>query len=216
MIPIPVAPMTLRRSAPLALFALASACAPSMPRTADAVPAQASVADTMTTAPERTGFRETSRYAEVVAFMEGVDRVSPVIRVIPFGETAEGRTLPLAVVGRLPDPSPAAVRRSGKTVVYLQGNIHAGEVEGKESLQILLREIAAGRHAALLDSLVLLVAPHLQRSLTFSSFPFYPLPTPLRGASIGSGAGSAEHPVPALTNTLLRLRYYHSDQRNDM
>jgi hypothetical protein len=159
MIPIPIAPMTLRRFAPFALLAWAAACAPSMPPAPGAVSAGAFVADTMTTAPERTGFRETSRYAEVVAFMEEVDRVSPVIRVIPFGETAEGRTLPLAVVGRLPDPSPAAVRRSGKTVVYLQGNIHAGEVEGKESLQILLREIAAGRHGALLDSLVLLVAP---------------------------------------------------------
>ncbi len=57
------------------------------------------------------------------------------------------------------DASPEAVRASGLTRVYIQGNIHAGEVEGKEALQILLREIVNGQHAAWLDSLVLLVAP---------------------------------------------------------
>jgi hypothetical protein len=119
----------------------------------------ASAADSLTTRPERTGFRETSRYAEVVAFMEAADRASPLIHLTTFGTTNEGRQLPLAVVGRVANASPQAVRASGKTVVYLQGNIHAGEVEGKESLQVLLREIAAGGHGALLDSLVLLIAP---------------------------------------------------------
>ncbi|HYR09897.1 MAG TPA: M14 family zinc carboxypeptidase, partial [Longimicrobium sp.] len=117
------------------------------------------VPQTLTSHPERTDFRETSRYADVVAFMEASDRASPLIHLTTFGTTNEGRALPLAVVGRVADASPAAVRASGKTVVYLQGNIHAGEVEGKESLQILLREIAVGRHGALLDSLVLLIAP---------------------------------------------------------
>lgn len=113
----------------------------------------------LTTRPERTEYRETSRYDEVVAFMEAADRASPLIHLTTFGTTNEGRQLPLAVVGRVADASPAAVRASGKTVVYLQGNIHAGEVEGKEALQVLLREIVQGRHGALLDSLVLLVAP---------------------------------------------------------
>jgi hypothetical protein len=44
-------------------------------------------------------------------------------------------------------------------VVYLQADIHAGEVEGKEALQNLLRDVAAGRRGAWLDSLVLLVVP---------------------------------------------------------
>ncbi|HEU0013168.1 MAG TPA: M14 family metallopeptidase [Longimicrobium sp.] len=111
------------------------------------------------TRPERTDHRETSRYDEVVAFMEAADRASPLIHLTTFGYTLEGRTLPLAVVGRVADASPAAVRASGRTVVYLQGNIHAGEVEGKESLQMLLRDVAGGKHAAWLDSLVLLIAP---------------------------------------------------------
>jgi hypothetical protein len=115
--------------------------------------------DTLRTRAERTGFRETSRYADVRAFMEAVDRASPDIHLVDFGYTFEGRALPLAVVGRLRDASPQAVRASGKTVVYLQADIHAGEVEGKEALQNLLRDVAAGRRSAWLDSLVLLVVP---------------------------------------------------------
>jgi hypothetical protein len=111
------------------------------------------------TRPERTDFRETSRYADVVAFLDAVGRASPRIHVTTFGYSWEGRALPLAVVGAVPDGSARAVRASGKTVVYLQGDIHAGEVEGKEALQEILREVAQGRHAAWLQSLVLLVAP---------------------------------------------------------
>ncbi|HEX2078551.1 MAG TPA: M14 family metallopeptidase [Longimicrobium sp.] len=113
----------------------------------------------LTTRPERTEYRETSRYDEVAAFMVAADRASPLVHLTTFAQTNEGRVLPLAVVGHVADASPEAVRASGRTVVYLQGNIHAGEVEGKEALQILLREIVEGRHNALLDSLVLLVAP---------------------------------------------------------
>lgn len=123
-------------------------------------PARAQDIASLRTAPERTNYRETTRYAEVAAWLERVAAASPVIALDTFGYTLEGRALPLAIVSRgLPNTSAAAVRASGKTVVYLQGNIHAGEVEGKESLLMLLRELAQGRHQQLLDSLVLLIAP---------------------------------------------------------
>ena len=125
--------------------------------TASSVNAQ-NLAD-LKTAPEATNFRETTRYADVVAFMKTVAAASPRIHLDTMGYTFEGRALPLAVVGDVADSSPDAVRASGRTRVYVQGNIHAGEVEGKESLLILLREIAQGGHAQLLDSLVLLIAP---------------------------------------------------------
>ena len=142
-------------TAPLLVASLGSGCAPGRL----APDASSAMTDTLTTRPERTDYRETSRFDEVVAFMEAADRASPRIHLTTFATTNEGRRLPMAVVGHVADASPAAVRASGKTVVYLQGNIHAGEVEGKEALQMLLREIAAGRHDALLDSLVLLIAP---------------------------------------------------------
>lgn len=111
------------------------------------------------TAPERTDYRETTRYVHVVAFMEAAAAASPRIFLDTLGYTFEGRALPVAVVGDIADGSPEAVLASGRTRVYIQGNIHAGEVEGKESALMLLREIAGGGHADWLDSLVLLIAP---------------------------------------------------------
>jgi len=111
------------------------------------------------TRPERTDYRETSRYDDVVAFMNEVAQAAPTrIRLTTFGKTVEGRTLPLAVVGA-PAATAEAVRRTGKLRVFIQGTIHGGEVEGKESAQMLLREVAEGKHDDWLESMVLLIAP---------------------------------------------------------
>jgi len=94
-----------------------------------------------------------------MSFVETVVAASPNIHVTTFGYSFEARPLPLVVVGDVADASPEAVRASGKVPVYLQGNIHAGEVCGKEAVLMLLRELANGEHAEWLDSIVLLVAP---------------------------------------------------------
>src|SRR5262245_9085699 len=86
------------------------------------------------TVPEKTGFRETSKYADVVAFLDAVAKASPRVHLTTFGTTNEQRALPLAVIGAAA-ATPQAVRQSGKLRVYIQANIHAGEVEGKESAQ---------------------------------------------------------------------------------
>jgi hypothetical protein len=108
---------------------------------------------------ERTGFRETTRYEEVMDFVSEIERLSPEAHLTTFGYTMEGRPLPLLVVGDVADASPEAVRASGKTRIYVQGGIHAGEISGKEALLILLRELAQGEHRHWTDSLVLLIAP---------------------------------------------------------
>ena len=111
------------------------------------------------TRPERTGYRETSSYADVMEFVRLLADRSPLVHVTSFGYSYEGRSLPLIVVGRVSAATPEAVRAAGKTVVYVQANIHAGEVCGKEASLELLRELAAGAHREWLDSLVLLFAP---------------------------------------------------------
>lgn len=120
--------------------------------------AQRSGVSSLQTVPEKTGFRDTSRYEDVVAFIDALVATSPKIHATTFGVTTEKRDLPLVVVGG-DDASPDAVRRTRKLRVYIQGNIHGGEVEGKESAQILLRELAEGRHDDWLKTMVLLVAP---------------------------------------------------------
>ena len=111
------------------------------------------------TTPERTNFQETSKYEDVVAFMQAVKKAAPTrVFLTTFGETNEKRALPLAVVGA-PAGTPEAVRGTGKLRVYIQGNIHGGEVEGKESAQMLLRELAQGKHDDWLKTMVFLIAP---------------------------------------------------------
>ena len=111
------------------------------------------------TRPERTEFRETSSYEDVVAFVERAAAADPEIQLTTFGYTFEGRALPLVVIGDVADAGPETVRASGKTIVYLQGNIHAGEVCGKEALQILIRDFIEGGHREWTASMVLLIAP---------------------------------------------------------
>ncbi len=114
---------------------------------------------TLQTRAERSNFTETSRYDDVQQFLAVVDQASDLVHLTSFGYSFEGRSLPLAVVGRVPEATPAAVRASGKLRVYLQANIHAGEVEGKEAALALVRDLAAGGHPEWLQSMVLLVNP---------------------------------------------------------
>jgi hypothetical protein len=124
-----------------------------------ALPQAAEGPVTLLTRPERTEYRETSSYADVIDFVEGVVGASPNLQLTTLGYSMEGRTLPVVVVGRLEDASPEAVLATGKLRVFVQANIHAGEVCGKEAMQMLLRSLANGEHAEWLDSMVLLIAP---------------------------------------------------------
>jgi len=110
------------------------------------------------TRPEATNYTETSRYDEVIAFMKAMAEASPRIHLTTYGYTFEGRSLPLAVIGA-PGATPEQVRATAKTRIFIQGNIHAGEVEGKEAALWLLRSIAKGERAAWLQHVVLLINP---------------------------------------------------------
>ena len=47
-----------------------------------------------------------------------------------------------------------------KGVVYVNCNIHSGEIEGKEAMMIFAREVAQGKHDDLLKDLVVIVVPN--------------------------------------------------------
>ena len=108
---------------------------------------------------ERTGYRETTEYDEVVQFVERAAALSDRVHATSFGTTVEGRALPLVVVGDVPDARPASVMAADRVRIWLQANIHGGEVCGKEALLMLLRDLVSGRYAAWRSSLTLLIAP---------------------------------------------------------
>src|SRR5690242_1129607 len=107
---------------------------------------------------EQTAYEETSRYADVRAFIDALARATPKVRVEMFGRSEEGRDLPLLVIGDPPAPAPP--RRSARLpVVLVLANIHAGEVEGKEAILELAQRLTTGDLRALLPSAVWLFAP---------------------------------------------------------
>lgn len=112
-----------------------------------------------TTRPERSNFRETSSYADVLTFLDSLERVTKDIRIGTLATTVEGRRVPYVIAARPLVSNAAEAHRFGKPIIYLQANIHAGEVEGKEAAQMILRDLTVGALRPLLDRVVLLVVP---------------------------------------------------------
>jgi hypothetical protein len=108
---------------------------------------------------EASGYEETSRYEDVVRFLSALQRLAPEVRLEHFGSSEEGRPLPLMILADPPVSDPAQAHRSGKPIVFVMANIHAGEVEGKEAMLHLTRRLTVGDLRPLLRSMVLLVAP---------------------------------------------------------
>jgi Zinc carboxypeptidase len=110
------------------------------------------------TRPERTNFEETSRFEDMTTFLAALSAKSPLVRVQTFGTTEEGRSMPLVTLSN-PAVSRPADRPAGRPVVFLLANIHGGEVEGKEAVQVLMRRLTGGDLRPLLDRMVILIAP---------------------------------------------------------
>ena len=108
---------------------------------------------------ELTNYEETSRYDDVLRFFAELQKRSPLVRVETFGHSEEGRALPLVILSDPPISEPRDARASGKPIVFVFANIHAGEVEGKEAMQHIARRIVLGDLRPLLDKLIILVAP---------------------------------------------------------
>ncbi len=111
------------------------------------------------TRPERSNYEETSRYQDVLDFINALKMDGKIMKQATLGYSTQGKRLPMIVYGDVVDTKPETIRKSGKLVVYIQGNIHAGEVEGKEAMLELLRELKAGKHAEWRKNLILLIVP---------------------------------------------------------
>src|SRR6059058_3884192 len=110
------------------------------------------------TTAERTNYVATSTNAEVGAFLDTLELAGAPVRVSEMGTSALGKPIYFVIASDPAVTSPGEAAVSGKLVVYLQANIHGGEVEGKEAVLALLRELAGARRE-LLRTLVVLVAP---------------------------------------------------------
>jgi dipeptidyl-peptidase 4 len=115
--------------------------------------------DALQTVAERTGFRATARYDDVVGWCQEFAKAVPNAHLGELGRSAEGRSIPLLILADPPVRTAQAATRSGKLVCLIIGNIHASEVCGKEALPMLMREHFSNPHPPLLKDVILAVAP---------------------------------------------------------
>ena len=76
---------------------------------------------------------------------------------------AKAAPLPLVILSKPATNTPAEAARSGKPIVFIMANIHAGEVEGKEATLHLMREIVTGQLSGLLDKIIAARCANIQR-----------------------------------------------------
>ncbi len=108
---------------------------------------------------EISSFRATSSYAETLDFLRRLEARSPELRLGFFGISEQGRPMPFVVVSKEHAFTPETARQLEKPIVMLQGGIHAGEIDGKDALLLLLRDFALGLRPEVLDRITLLVVP---------------------------------------------------------
>jgi len=125
------------------------------------LPFSLSVAQKTLTVAESSNFTATSRYADVMEFIKALQRQSPFIRVETLCTSTESREVPLLVIGNPVPSSPLDLKYDDRTVVYIQANIHAGEVEGKEATLMLARDILLNGYSDFLKDFVILIVPIL-------------------------------------------------------
>jgi len=111
------------------------------------------------TVPEKTKYERTSSSIEILEFIDILKWSSDKVQVINMFTTTLRRVCPAVVLANPRLTSPEEAVKSGKTVVYLQGNIHPYEPEGKEALLMLTREILFGKLKHALDNLIIIVCP---------------------------------------------------------
>src|SRR5262245_60842108 len=93
-------------------------------------------------------------------FCQKLAKLAPaVVRRGELGTSGEGRAMPLLILADPPVATPEQAAARGRPVVLALGNIHGGEVDGKEALLMLARDLAAARDHTLLKDLVILIAP---------------------------------------------------------
>lgn len=110
---------------------------------------------------EESNWEKTTSSEEVIDFCQTVADNSEgrIILDTTTFKTEFDTPIPYMIVSDKAPESPEDVPQD-KGVVYVNCNIHSGEVEGKEAMMIFAREVAQGKHDDLLKDLVVIIVPN--------------------------------------------------------
>lgn len=128
----------------------------------------ASPKDPWITPSEKTGLTATPTYDETIAWLKKVDRQSALVRIEPIGTTPQGRKLVAVILSK-----DGATFQPSKPVFLIQAGIHSGEIDGKDAMLMLIRDICFKGRDELIDKVNVVFIPVLnadghERSTMFS------------------------------------------------
>ncbi len=122
----------------------------------------AGVSAELLTTGEKSGWQKTGTYDEVIAMMRSLEKRSPFVKVMQFGTTSEGRAMYAMVVSSDRAFTPALAAKTDKAVILIQSGIHSGEIEGKDTALMLVRDMVVTKRehqAAWLKKAIFVVIP---------------------------------------------------------
>ena len=92
------------------------------------------------TTAEKTGFKKTGRYEEVIQLCNDFQKAYPkAVRCVEFGRTPENRPMLALVASRSGSLNLTDAKAKKIPVMLIQGGIHAGEIDGKDAGFLALR-----------------------------------------------------------------------------
>ncbi|HEV7508294.1 MAG TPA: M14 family metallopeptidase [Thermoanaerobaculia bacterium] len=121
--------------------------------------AEKAAIEKLRTRAETSHFEATGSYDETLDFLRQLQAHFPSMYLGFYGTSGQGRQMPFVVVSQEKAFSGDKARRLPKPIVLIQNGIHAGEIEGKDSSLILLRDLALGRYPEILDKVTLMILP---------------------------------------------------------
>ena len=111
------------------------------------------------TIPEKTDYARTTSTLDLQEFVDTLKWNSENIGVINVFTSALRKVAPAIVLANPRITSPQEAVRSGKPVIFIEGNIHPAEPEGTEAILMAMREILFGSHKQLLDNQIVIFLP---------------------------------------------------------
>lgn len=109
---------------------------------------------------ESSGYLETPRYEQTIAYCKLLAETSSMIQYQSIGISPLGREIPLLIMSKNKRFTAADAAKSGNTVVLIQACIHAGEPDGKDAGFLIMRDIVLGKlKPDIIDNLTILFIP---------------------------------------------------------
>lgn len=112
------------------------------------------------TVAESSNFESTSNENDVNEFIRQLSKKSGNIKVETIATSTEGRPIQLMVIADPMIKSPEKLAADPRVVLYIQANIHAGEVEGKEASLMFARDLISGMKKEVLKNVIVLICPN--------------------------------------------------------